>query len=415
VPTKTSFIYKRVQGRSKTTSSSVNTPVVNRDRVLSWTDSRTDDGPVPGYKQRISAVVDATSSLTGVRRSYECQPGYFLLRQKRLPGISPFVDEFIEHYHYGDLAEATFPTISAASSSVADTTALMQFTSKIRQAQTALQSGVVLGEIGEAIRMIRHPGQALRTGIDDYMEFLRGNKARRRTSKNFLADTWLEYSFGWKPLISDISAGARALYQIKQRAFDHQVITAVGSAQSMIPTADIEKGIQGGHIISGTVLETAEYIVVYRGAVKLPIGNRLLMTRQNLGFTWSNFIPTVWELIPYSFLVDYFTNIGEVLSSWSLWDANMGWMNRTTIDKRTRKVTMNRIVDLDYNYLWYSIERQTLTPCVSTTEVRTVSRARYAGSLVPDFRFEVPGAGSLKWLNLAALAASHTKLLRFFL
>jgi hypothetical protein len=360
-------------------------------------------------------ALDATSSLSGVRRSYECQPGYFLLRQKRLPGVSPFVDEWVEQYHYGDLAQATFPTVGAASSSVADNTALMRFANEIRQAQTALQGGVVLGELRETLRMIRHPAQALRTGLGDYLEFIRGNKARRRTSKNFLADSWLEYSFGWTPFISDIFAGAQALRQIRQRSYDHKVIKSIGTAQSMLPQGDMGKGLEGGHTITGTVLETSEYIVIYRGAVRLPIGNRALMTRQNLGFTWSNFIPTVWELIPYSFLVDYFPNIGDVLSAWSLWDVNMGWMNKTTIDKRTRKVTMNRIASLNYNNLWYSIETKTLTPCVSTTEVRTVNRSRYTGSLVPDFRFEIPGMSSLKWLNLAALAASHTRALRAFL
>lgn len=415
MPTISSFIYKRVQGRSETSSPSVNTPSVVQDWILNWTNTRTADGPVPGYRQKIAMALDATSSLTGTKRSYECEPGYFLLRQKRLPGVSPFLDAWIEHYHYGDLAQATFPTIGAASSSVADTMALMRFANQVRQAQTALQGGVVLGELREALRMIRHPAQALRTGLDDYLEFIRGNKARRRTSKNFLADSWLEYSFGWTPLVNDIFAGARALRQIRQRSYDHKVIRSVGTAQSMFPQSDMHKGLEGGHTVSGTVLETAEFIVVYRGAVRLPIGNRALMTRQNLGFTWSNFIPTVYELIPYSFLVDYFTNIGDVLSAWSLWDVNMGWMNKTTIDKRTRKVTINRIATLNYNSSFYSLENKTLTPCVSTTEVRTVNRSRYTGSLVPDFRFEIPGMSSLKWLNLAALASSHSRALRAFL
>jgi hypothetical protein len=414
MPTTSSDIYKRVFGQSRTSSPSVNTPPTDRSWSLSWTDTRTADGPVAGYRQKIAMALDATSNLSGTRRSYECQPGYFLLRLKRKSGVSPFVDAWIEHYHYGDLAQASMPTVGAASSSEADTMALMRFVSQARQAYTALQGGVVLGEAKEALRMIRSPAQALRVGIDSYLNYLKGKRDRGRTSKNFLADSWLEYSFGWTPLISDIYSGAHALRQLQNRSFDHKVIRTTGTSQLDKPSGPISKGIEGGHTVTGDVIETAEYIVIYRGAVRLPIGNRSLMTRQNLGFTWGNFVPTVWELIPYSFLVDYFTNIGDVLSAWSFWDLNLSWMNKTTIDKRTRKVTLNRIATLNYNSSWYDIENKTLTPCVSTTGVRTVNRSRYTGSLIPAFRFEIPGMSSLKWLNLAALATSHRRLTPFF-
>jgi hypothetical protein len=43
-------------------------------------------------------------------------------------------------------------------------------------------------------------------------------------------------------------------------------------------------------------------------------------------------------------------------------------------------------------------------PC-SRTE-KTIYREPYYGSLVPDFRFEIPGL-SMKWLNLAALAGAR--------
>jgi hypothetical protein len=290
----------------------------------------------------------------------------------------------------------------------------MKFISEARQAYTALQGGVVLGEIGETLRMIRHPAKAFRTGIDSYFADLKRHRKMWKNGKNkFLADTWLEYSFGWTPLLNDIRAASQALERIRNRSFEHQVVRATGTSQLQGSSGYKSKGIEGGHTIMGPFLEYSEAIVVYRGAVKVPIGSRATMTRQNLGFTLDDFVPTVWELIPYSFLVDYFTNVGDLLSAWSAWNIDFAWKNRTTILRRVHEESMNTIVNLNYNSAWYDITQVNLAPSISRTETRSVARSRHTGPLLPTFRFEIPGMTSLKWLNLAALASSRSSLTPF--
>jgi hypothetical protein len=49
-------------------------------------------------------------------------------------------------------------------------------------------------------------------------------------------------------------------------------------------------------------------------------------------------------------------------------------------------------------------------PGSSHASARIVNRARDSGSLVPSLELGMPGIGSLKWLNIAALAQSQRKL-----
>lgn len=384
------------------------------NRTLSWVDTRTDEGPVRGYKQRVSSVQDATSTLTGFRQSYECRPGSFRVRFKRKPGQSVSLAEEYGNEHSGDMCQSSTPSIGSPSTLEADGTALMKFLAEARQAYTALQGGVVLGEIGQTLNMIRHPAKAFRTGIDSYFADLKRHRKMWKNGKNrFLADTWLEYSFGWTPLLNDIRQGSLALERIRKRSFSHQTIRSIGRSKTLGPSEDLIQFMEGGHRYDGYRFSFNEAIVVYRGAVKVPIGTRAVMTRQNLGFTLDNFVPTVWELIPYSFLVDYFTNIGDVLSAWSAWNIDFAWKNRTVISRRVQQNVLNRFVSLNYNSAWYDVTQLNLSPCQSTVELRNVSRASYPGPLMPTFRFEIPGMDSLKWLNLAALATSRSALTPF--
>lgn len=415
MPTKSTSVQVRTPGRERSASALFGETTKQTDWVLQWTDTRTDDGPVQGYKQKIARGQDATTSLTGSRRLYKCRPGQYKVRFERKPGISPQQSAWFEDEEYGDLTQITMPFIGTPSLQEADTSALMDFTQKARSAVTALQGGVVLGEIAETLRMLRSPAKALRAGVNDFFTAIsKRRKGPPRTRRQVLADTWLEHSFGWTPFISDIKDASYALERIKLRLNERKFIKSVAVRRYDGSHFFGTTSMVGAHQMYMRSHEFSEAIVVYRGTVILPIGDRSLMTRQNLGFTWSQFVPTLYNLIPYSFLVDYFTNIGDVLNAWALWDVNFGWKNRTTIVRRVREMqTLGFTGQFNYNSDWYTIADRQVMPTISETETRDVSRARYTGSLIPNFRFEIPGMTSLKWLNIAALATSRNRLTPF--
>lgn len=50
-----------------------------------------------------------------------------------------------------------------------------------------------------------------------------------------------------------------------------------------------------------------------------------------LGFSFENFIPAVWEVLPWSWLADYFLNIGDIIQAGVTNTSAVTWINRTEV------------------------------------------------------------------------------------
>jgi hypothetical protein len=123
----------------------------------------------------------------------------------------------------------------------------------------------------------------------------------------------------------------------------------------------------------------------------------------SFGVDIHSFVPTVWELIPYTFVLDYFANIGNILQSYSYPRSFVTWVTKWQIENKSFTVKPFDI-PLTSSQLaagWY--DRQ-WTSSPGYRKERTISRHPYSGSLHPGFGFKIPGM-SMKWLNLAALSA----------
>jgi hypothetical protein len=138
--------------------------------------------------------------------------------------------------------------------------------------------------------------------------------------------------------------------------------------------------------------------VIYRGAMRVEAKDPAEMDPALIGFDLSSWAPTLWELIPYSFLIDYFTNVGDVIRGWSHLGVRLAWCNRTSRKTFTKTA---------WSGPKQSHPADAFAPArFVCTKVR-VSRESYSGTTVPKLTLEVPGLGSLKWLNIAALVANR--------
>jgi hypothetical protein len=369
-------------------------------------------GPVVGYRSKIKAGQQAGSNLSGftrtvtpfssrveLQRHVDLGNGDFR-RQFRItsyPLAFMLVDSFLFPNDLGNLSEAN-----------ANAEALTHLVKSIRGKQTAFQGGVALGELGQTLRMLRNPAIALRQGLDGYFNSLMkvrripSRQARRRA----LSETWLEYSFGWVPLINDIQDAKRL---IQEKADTDARSRVYGEGQTSSATSGVISTVSVppfSWTLSGETIQRVS--VKYYGTCVAWRANKY--SARSLGLDLTNFLPTAWELVPWSFLVDYFTNIGEIISAASLSTSGVRW-----IMQGVEKVVERRCSSASYNYpsptVWkvnYDITTQH-----PTGTLRYVSRAPYTGSLVPNIRFEIPGMG-LKWLNLAALARTHRSLCPFY-
>jgi hypothetical protein len=122
------------------------------------------------------------------------------------------------------------------------------------------------------------------------------------------------------------------------------------------------------------------------------------------GVDWRELVLTGWELIPYSFLVDYFTNIGEILEAHSLAVSNFHWKN-VTIRRIGTAVKSSRykpkVLSEYQSYSDFGV-----SPCSISAQSKIVSRAPHMGPLIPTLEFSVPWTGK-RWLNMAALAMNR--------
>lgn len=164
------------------------------------------------------------------------------------------------------------------------------------RARGDLDLGIALAELGTTKRMIK--------GLNKVFQF---SKVHRLGSTKDLANGYLEFSYGWAPLLSDVFGIADEMLNVvvanlqKVRAsvrvpFEvDQTVKQQVSGLTNVPTRHRGKG------------KTACTIQVH---MKVP--DSLQLSR------WSSLNPVSlgWEIIPYSFVVDWFYDVGSYLRAY---------------------------------------------------------------------------------------------------
>lgn len=168
---------------------------------------------------------------------------------------------------------------------------------------TSAQLGATIGEYSSSARMIRSRGEQLANLADNVRKIW---TRKRKKSKKFrnryktCADLWLEYSFGWAPLLGDLWSG---LNRMSQPPPQNIAVYAKGKIS-------YEFGLdRPGDGYSGSLTLT----VVMFGDVKITNPNVALLA--DLGLM--NPAAIAWELMPWSFVADWMFDISSMIGSWS--------------------------------------------------------------------------------------------------
>lgn len=306
--------------------------------------------------------------------------------------------------------------------------ALSRFYDSIRDKQEGMNGLLVLGELRETIKMLRRPGEGLLSLFNDYLgtakglrkEFSsrKGTNAKRLTKA--LSDLWLEYSFGWKPLISDVKDAAATVARI---AHDNALRTDRAKGSASDSKAQTDPPFTDGEfftVFPGVVFRHnrqyhSEVGVRYVGGVKAstygPTDTFEGVARET-GLTLANFVPTVWNLIPYSFLVDYFVNVGDCIDAVFTDTSSLSWWSKSVRNVDT--VQLNSTFDAAATRsTWTGADYEAqvctgtggLVHVVRTTLARTVGDATTLP--VPGLTLSMPAVDSSKYWNLFALFGSR--------
>lgn len=334
-----------------------------------------------------------------------------------------------------NLPVLTYNSTDFSSSGVsisADNRALIRIYKDIRAAVTRMDGGTALGELGETIRMIKRPAQALRSGVSRYFKTIenrvqkmrRGRKSSPLSKRKFLRDvsemiagTYLESVFGWRPFLNDLKDASSTLlqwtteseYDRRDRARGHgfsEKLQAIILSQ-ISPTDAFMLAWQKRQLI---LQSRVIYLCGLKAQIQAPFGSFKRLAQMAGVSTLQDFVPTAWELIPWSFVVDYFTNIGDVLTSVCTDKANVTWVQRTQIDKYVD--TLFSWVDWPGTKSSISNSGQKLIASsggdLGYAFGITSHVSRYPLTAVqlgyPSFEWKLPAADSAQWINLGALA-----------
>lgn len=214
-------------------------------------------------------------------------------------------------------------------------------------------------------------------------------KGRRPLTTKDVGSRWLELQYGWKPLIGDCYEAAKAYENITAAPRRTSVRTSIQKDREVL--------VSGG---SAGSFYRANGKLLRRKSIRYELTENLSAARQ-LGLLnpWS----VAWELLPYSFVLDWFVPIGTYLDNYAQIPKLKGRFMTSTLyggegldfsEKNPTSVGFNGDEIIEYQSM----------PSISYVE-RRVTRTVSTSLTPPLPTFNIRGleAGSRVW-NALALA-----------
>jgi len=244
------------------------------------------------------------------------------------------------------LAEETNQMIHlAASTTKANAMALAKTYKKVESELSHMNSPAVIAEFIDVLRMFGRPFASIVDLTNRRLNRLELERRRLKGSTQFkqikwheiVASTYLEYAFGLDPLIKDTASVAEAFARLHLEVdgdfrFRKKVVgRGLDEVSSVSKTDLLQPSTVGLMFHNWTTKKTqakVQYVCGLKSTPRADFGTneRLL---ELLGFRASNWVPALWEAVPWSFLVDYFTNVQQILNAGVTNTSAVSWIVRT--------------------------------------------------------------------------------------
>jgi hypothetical protein len=163
-----------------------------------------------------------------------------------------------------------------------------------------------IAEIGQTIRMIRDPLSAVR-GLTSAI-----NSTKRSTSAKFGAagqtarDLWLQYRYGIRPAVKSVNGIIEAM--TKQRGKRRQTYRG----KYNLFKNDSVASVGGNWSTQFPILDNSSDEVIIRAGILM---EEAVEISTSLGLDASGMLAVPWEIVPFSFVADWFINVGDFLQS----------------------------------------------------------------------------------------------------
>jgi hypothetical protein len=237
--------------------------------------------------------------------------------------------------------------------------------------------GTSSNNLFESVAEYRKTLAMLRNPLKSFNRFFSKNEKAIRRLKS-AADAWLQYRYGVRPLIKDIVGIFEGLEQkvgvmrVTTRAQGEISRNAESThTYDALPGVLLTYGIQKTDVVKVRAMSLDEYFV---------------SRSERIGFTGKGLLTVPWELVPYSFVADWFVNLGDYLNA---------LVPLPSLKQLGSCLTTERIVQNIYSPLFtdcgptYNVVGSVTGLLVSSVRTKVRSSLLPAGIVVRnDFRFE---------------------------
>jgi hypothetical protein len=387
---------------------------------------------VRGWKDLIAQGADASSARLKSKNGMTFPNGEVKASYIYTPSVGPNVNGFITFrgnfaaYMMLNHVDTTPPTQGVEGLSQALAT---KFRASIKDATRAWSSGVFAGELRKTIQMVKRPLQGVRNlakgHIDRSNEILNQAIRRRRRGgasrssvlrdvNHAISDSYLAYSYGVKPLERDLEDGIDALDRLSGHLDLKEEIYANVKGTNNVSAVDYEVLDPGPYnMLKFDLHYRQETLEKFRcsGAVTLE-GQGMVQANEVVGLAPADFIATAWNLLPWSFLVDYAWNVNQAIDSCLAPLSALRWYSSSL--KQTTKVVceprFNEAATNSYNsaIVRHSFSVSSPGKCTATLEALIRGKINLEDyRLVPQFKLPGFSEKPAQWLNVAALLAGQ--------
>jgi hypothetical protein len=198
------------------------------------------------------------------------------------------------------LAEATSKSWGQFVSSISENAELGTTLAEGRQAL-----GMMTSRVLQLARFAKHLNRFEFEKARHDLELPRKKSTDVWSRDRTVASNFLEVHFGWSPLVSDIHSAAAVLTS------DFKPHTCKGRGSSIRETSKANYPPSA----MWSYGQEWKWQVRVQHLAEIAISNPNVALANQLGLI--NPVATLWETVPWSFVLDWFTNVGQCLSSWS--------------------------------------------------------------------------------------------------
>lgn len=221
-----------------------------------------------------------------------------------------------------------------------------------------------------------------------------GGRAKSFNARRSLAENWLELQYGWMPLLSDMYGTLQFVADSLYRVPRSKVTSSAKTSESFFERVESDPS---NRIDQWNWQHNVNYVLYFQESMgHMP---------SQLGLT--NPLAVAWELVPWSFVVDWFLPIGSAIENL---DATVGldfvkgcktefWRANSirTLDGITKVFGNSKSV-----YDWHLVQTLTKVACERST------LGGFPGPVLPSFRNPFPAGdtGKKRIANALALMSS---------